>query len=276
MSEATRTNDNVTRALPLSSWAALTAAVGFLTRIPVGSAAATSSKALAGAPQYFPLVGALIGLGTSAVIAASGQLWPIWLGAIIAVAAEAWLTGALHEDAWADFCDAFGGGWNREQTLTILRDSRLGTYGALGLGLAVTLRVGALVALLGGVGLEEWPVWVSAIVASACLGRWSMVLAMVWLPIVPRRESLAQGVGGRLGLRDLAIATLWALPAAVLFAAFDPRGALLALFFVSTALVWFARLVRRRLGGITGDCAGAIGYLVNVLILLAAAAEVGA
>lgn len=253
-------------------WPAFVAAVGFLTRIPVSLPA---PEALAQCPAYFPLVGAMIGVCTATLFAACCQLWPAWLAVVIATAAEAWITGALHEDALADWCDAFGGGWTREQVLTILRDSRIGVYGALGLGLAVALRVGALVEVVAKSGLENWLQWGSVVVASACVSRWVMVLVMFWLPPVPLRESLAQGVGSRLTIRDLLLATLWTLPPIGLFAVLNPWGALLAAVLLAVTVVWFVRLVKHRLGGMTGDCAGCIGYLANVLILLAVAARNG-
>ena len=255
-------------------WTTFLTAVSFLTRIPV--AGLQPPEVLARCPAYFPLVGIIIGLGSSAVLASACLLWPAWLAVVIAVAVEAWLTGALHEDALADFCDAFGGGWDREQTLTILRDSRIGTFGATGLGLVVTLRVGALTLILQQAGLANWLWWAPAVVAAAAVGRWVMVLVMALLPVIPRREGLAQSMGGRLTSRELLLATAWALPAAALFAACDPLGALLSLLLLTAAVLWFLRLVRRRLGGTTGDCAGCIGYVANTLILLSAAAQVGA
>src|SRR5262245_41540059 len=119
---------------------AFLAAVQFLTRIPVPSFAAGREEAAADLRQgevYIPLVGGLVGLSTSGVILAATYLWPMGLAVVLGLAWEAWLTGALHEDAVADFCDAFGGGWTREEVLHILKDSRIGSFGTVGLGLAL-------------------------------------------------------------------------------------------------------------------------------------------
>jgi adenosylcobinamide-GDP ribazoletransferase len=250
---------------------ALRAAVQFLTRIPLGTRP-VDVLALARCPAYFPLVGTLIGGLAAAVLLGGGQLWPIWLAVLTALAAEALLTGALHEDGLADCCDALGGGWTRDDVLAILKDSRLGTYGALGLGLAVSLRAGALAAIVQQQGLERWPIWCAALIASAAVGRWAMVLMLVAVPPIPERESLSRSMSGSSG-RELLLATLWTLPAAVWMAVQMPEQAALAALLLALAVLWFARLVKRRLGGTTGDCLGCIAYLSQVVVLLAAAAR---
>ena len=123
-------------------------AVQFLTRLPTPPVDLTDaderSATLGQATAYFPAVGALIGLGTAGVILAAREVWPVGIAVTLGLVGEAILTGAFHEDAVADFCDAFGGGWTRDDVLRILKDSRVGAYGALGLGLAVALRGGSL------------------------------------------------------------------------------------------------------------------------------------
>lgn len=256
-----------------SVWAAFATAVQFLTRIPLPSSEHASSAALRRAPAYFPLVGALIGLSTAVVLGAASLLWPTWLAVIVALAVEARLTGALHEDALADFCDAFGGGWTRDDVLRILKDSRIGAYGVLGLVLSVTLRAGGMLVVVELVGRHNGLIWGAMIVASAALGRWMMVFMMFAVPPIAGRESLSRDVASQLTRTDLLIATLWPLPYAAVFAGYAPWQAILAGLMLLVAAIWFKRLVVRRIGGTTGDCLGAIGYLAQVLVLLAAAAR---
>jgi alpha-ribazole phosphatase len=132
------------RSVSLGHYRSLLVAVQFLTRLPTPCVAmgdeAERALILGRSAAYFPLVGALIGATTGATIRLAGQFWPIGLAVVIGLAFEALLTGAFHEDAVADFCDAFGGGWTRDDILRILKDSRLGSFGALGLILAVALR----------------------------------------------------------------------------------------------------------------------------------------
>ena len=254
-------------------WAAFVAAVQFLTRAPVSARGSLSAAALARCPIYFPLVGALIGVFTASVLGITCLVWSVWLAAIVTIAAEVRLTGALHEDALADFCDAFGGGWTRDDILTILKDSRIGVYGAIGLGLAVSLRAGAMIEIVQRYGMENWMVWASALLASSTVGRWVIVLVMVSVPPVPRRDSLSRDVGSQLNRWHLLSATLWMLPAAACLAVQLPQQAVLAAALLVPTVYGFMRLVVRRLGGITGDCLGCIGCVSQLIVLLAAAAR---
>ncbi len=143
-------------------------------------------------------MGALIGILVAASTGLGALVWPPWLAVLAALAFEAWLTGALHEDAVADFCDALGGGRTRDQVLTILKDSRIGAFGALGLLFAVSLRAAAMITLVIQWGVAGWPLWSSAFVASSATGRSVMVLAMALCSPLAGRESLALAMGGAL------------------------------------------------------------------------------
>lgn len=245
-------------------------AVQFLTRIPTPQVDLSDDDerhdALGRATAYFPLVGAMIGLATGATILACSRVWPTWLAVAIGLAFEARLTGAFHEDAVADFCDAFGGGWTRDDVLRILKDSRLGTYGTLGLGLAVALRGGALASLPAG-GL------LAASAASACLGRWAVLPAMWALPPLTDRQSLSRDVGRRLGPGRVAFGTVLALPGCAAFAIAEPLRMATALATILLAATWLVRYVRRRLGGMNGDSLGFLCYFAQILVLLAACAS---
>lgn len=255
-------------------WGAFVAAVQFLTRVPLSSSMCTRDS-LRRAPLFFPLVGTVIGGSTAGLLWLSGLLWPVWIAVILALTAELWLTGALHEDGVADFCDGFGGGWTREKILEILKDSRVGTYGMLGLGFAVALRAGSLGAVVAEYDQERWLYWATALIASAAVGRWMMVWAMVLVPPIPQRESLSEDVAGRVSWRCVALSGLGAMPAIACFAYLMPIAALLACGMVGGAQAILLSLVRQKLGGITGDCLGCVGYVSQVLVLLAAAARVG-
>jgi adenosylcobinamide-GDP ribazoletransferase len=245
------------------------AAVGFLTRVPVpgglykpGDLPALLQEAVV----FFPLVGGLIGLFTGAVIWAASHLWPIPLAVLIGLAAEAVLTGAFHEDAVADCCDGFGGGWSREDVLRIMKDSRIGSFGVLGLALALLLRAGG----LAGVDRAEL---LPVVVASSGVGRWAGLLLMAVLPPLVDREGLARDVGSRIRPWDLVAGTVLAAPAVVWYAWLEPIRfgcGLAAVLLGAGAWAWY---VRWRLGGTTGDGLGFACYLGQVLVLLAAAAQ---
>lgn len=248
-------------------WRAFWAAVEFLTRLPVPArflaTAHPEGARLQLATIYFPLVGSLIGLMTGTIIWLASHVWPAWQAVLLGLAAEAMLTGALHEDALADCCDALGGGWTRADVLRILDDSRLGTYGVLGLIVAFLLRAGSLASL-------DADLLLPAVVASATLGRWAMVLAMACLPPVPERPSLAQQAGRQSFRVHVLLGALMAVAGSVPLAMYAPGRFALSIAVILAGTAWFVGYLRRRIGGITGDAAGAVCYVSQIVVLLCA------
>jgi adenosylcobinamide-GDP ribazoletransferase len=256
--------------VPLDHYRSLLVAVQFLTRLPTPKVAmgdeAQRCKILGRSVAYFPLVGALIGAMTGATIRLGGQFWPIGLAIVIGLAFEALLTGAFHEDAVADFCDAFGGGWTRDDILRILKDSRLGSFGALGLGLALVLRGGAIASL-------QTNVLIAAVTASAALGRWAILPAMWMLPPVADRESLSRDIGRQIGSMRLLLGTVMAVPGCTWLAFISPGRLVIACAAVIALIAWLVRYVGRRLGGMNGDCLGFLCYASQVVVLLMTSAS---
>jgi adenosylcobinamide-GDP ribazoletransferase len=248
-------------------WAPPLLALQFLTRVPVPLLARLSAEqaadGLARAMAWLPPVGSLIGLVTAGVFAGACTLWPPVVAAVLALMLEGVLTGAFHEDAVADFCDAFGGTAQGETALRIMKDSRIGSYGTLGLGLAVGLRLAAIVALSPGVAI-------AAIVAAATMGRlWAVVLAAIVAPV--RGDGMAVRAGRVPGGRVLQAVVL-ALPGIVPLALLRPVPVLACLLVGGAFLLWLAGFLRRRIGGSTGDCLGFAAYVGQLVLLLAAAA----
>lgn len=234
------------------------AALVFLTRLPGGRLDASD---FAAAPGWFAVVGLGIGVALAAVWTLAGLVWPPLVAALATVAAGLLLTGALHEDGLADTFDGLGAMRTRERALEILRDSRIGSYGALALGMGLAGRVAALTALGPAV-----PV---ALIAGQGFSRVAMTLVLRRGPYL-RAAGAGSGMTGPLGagrwpllaatLAGLALG-LWALGGALV-------GGLIGLILATLALRLWAL---RRLGGITGDILGAIqvlgdlGFLLGVL-----------
>jgi adenosylcobinamide-GDP ribazoletransferase len=258
------------RSAILDQWRAWLVAVQFLTRLPTPDLKlddeAERRASLCRATAYFPVVGLLIGLITASTILLAARVWPMVIAVLLGLVVEAVLTGAFHEDAVADFCDAFGGGWTREDVLRILKDSRVGSFGALGLGLAVALRGGSLASLAPDQLL-------AAVIASASLGRWAILPAMWALPPVADRESLSRDIGRQVGPGRLAFGSVLAVPGCLGLAWQSPIRLGLALLLVVAVVGWLVVYVRRRLGGITGDCLGFVCYSSQVVVLLVAAGQ---
>jgi adenosylcobinamide-GDP ribazoletransferase len=153
----------------------------------------------------------------------------------------------------------------RSDVLRILDDSRLGSYGVLGLTLGVALRAGSIVCLTADLFLPS-------LILSAAVGRWTMVLAMAWLLPVPERPSLVHQVGHQ-GLSQVLGAAITGVPAVIPLAFLAPVRLIVALaaaVAVTAAMVYY---LRRRIGGSTGDCLGAICYLSQLAVLLCCAAR---
>lgn len=249
-------------------WWALITAIQFLTRVPVSSRLA-DAQSLRDCPRYFPLVGGMIGVITVGMVWSTSLVWPVWLAVIVALALELRLTGAMHEDALADCCDAFGGGWTRERVLEIMKDSRLGTYGVLGIVSAVAIRAGATIQLLNVIGPSDLLHWAVVMIASGVIGRWVILVVMWLVPPIEQRESLSRDVGQQMQFKDVLIGSVWAVPTFFAWAYLQPWQSLAGVVGLMILVVWFRGLVLRKLGGITGDCLGSVGYLGQLVVLLA-------
>jgi adenosylcobinamide-GDP ribazoletransferase len=235
-----------------------------LTRLPVPGGmnqAGADRSLLRGAVLFFPLVGGLIGLLTGAVVWAASYVWPMPLAVLLGLGMEAILTGAFHEDAVADCCDGFGGGWTREDVLRIMKDSRIGSFGMLGLTLAVLLRAACLIAL-------DRSVLVPVAAAAAGLGRWAGLVVLAAVPPVQDHDGLSRAVGERMRPWQLVAGTVLAAPTVAWYAWLEPIRLGWGVAAVLVGAGGWAWYVRQRLGGTTGDCLGFACYMGQFLVLL--------
>lgn len=262
------------RRVSLAWWVPPVLAVQFLTRLPVPGTARLSrdqvATGLVRAVAWFPLVGALVGAITAGVALGAQLLWPTIVAVLIAVVVEARLTGAFHEDALADFCDAFGGGQSADDVRRIMKDSRIGSYGAVALVLGLGLRAALMLTVLD----RMTPAMAAAtIVAAACFGRLVVVVLMLLVAPAAGGGGLAKDVGSGVGPTTLAMALATALPGLLGFAGHQPMAFATATGMTAVFLIWFRRLLLRRIGGSTGDCLGFAAYAGQLIVLLAATAS---
>jgi adenosylcobinamide-GDP ribazoletransferase len=164
-----------------------------------------------------------------------------------------YLTGAFHEDGWSDMVDGFGGGWERTQILAIMKDSRIGSFGAIAL---VMLLLARFCALIEFAWLEIPPV----LLAGHTVSRFAATTLLRGLDYV-RDEGKAKPLATRIGWGELAFAGFTALLPLLLL---PPGEAVLGYVFAALATVWLARMFRNRIGGYTGDCLGATQQLSEV------------
>lgn len=238
-------------------------AVQFLTRAPTPALPGFEPDWISRSARYFPLVGLLVGGVCAAVFWGASQLWSGALPALLAVGVGVLVTGAFHEDGLADTFDGLGGGGTPERRLEIMKDSRIGTYGALALGLVLATKVAALATLPAGLG--AW-----TLVAAHAGGRGASVLTM-------RALAYVRDVDG--GKWNPAPSDLgfWEVLAAVTFAALplalSPAGVVAQGLLAGALLALVLTLAARRLlGGYTGDVLGAIEQMFELGFTLGVAA----
>lgn len=232
----------------------LLAAIGFLTRLPVPTRVFVEARAQSQSLAWYPAVGLLLG-GLLCVAAWALQGLPPLLGSTILVATWVLLTGALHLDGLADSADAWVGGLgDRLRTLAIMKDPACGPAGVVALVLVLLAKVAALASLPA-------PSWIALLLAPL-VARMALTAAFVTTPYV-RNGGLGSGL---VGAPRIACALGLALGAAVCMA-LGWRGAV-ALTVAAVVFVLWRRACMQRLGGITGDTAGALAELVEVAVLM--------
>ena len=244
-------------------------ALQFLTRVPIPPSVGFREAWLHDSARHFPAVGLLVGGAGAAVLALGALLFPLPLAVLLSMAATVLLTGAFHEDGVADTCDALGGAVTRERALAIMKDSRIGTYGALGLGFTLAIKAAALTAL-AGIGID-WAV--VALVVGHAASRTASVALIHALPYAGDPEhAKAKPLAQRIGRLGLAVACAWTVTAsmAAVAAGFSGgwpalgSGVLAAALTAWACACWF----RRRLGGVTGDTLGATQGFSEVALYL--------
>ncbi len=247
------------------SWYHLLAAIQFLTRIPVPSFP-YEDDALARSVKFFPLVGLLVGALAALLNHLTAPHLPRLVAAVLLVIFLVAITGCFHEDALADTFDGFGGGWNREQILTILKDSRIGSYGGAALALSLVARV----ALLASLPASEVT---RTLIAAHVLCRWTTLPLSYFL--APARTEPSQGARlAKLTSRgSLAIGTALALAIAIAALGVHAIAPILLAILITCASGWYYNL---RIQGVTGDCFGCTNQLSELLVYLAGVWTLGA
>jgi len=240
-------------------------ALSFFTRIPVRLPDDIQPEMLNKASRYFALVGLIIGGLTALVFVMLAGLLPMSLAILIAMACSLLLTGAFHEDGWADVWDGFGGGWTVEQKLNIMKDSRLGTYGAAALFFILMIKYQSLV-LLSDTSDATWTLVMAFLLAHTLSRAVSTSLIFSMEYVSEDAKSKVKPLAQHLSVNSLLI--LLITGSVVLFAllpALDCLILIVSLWLMRLLLiVWF----NRQLGGFTGDCLGAAQQILEVAIYI--------
>jgi adenosylcobinamide-GDP ribazoletransferase len=242
-------------------WTELPLAISFLTILPVIDQRPASEETVAASFAWFPIVGCLIGLALAGEDWLLAHFFAQVVRSVLIVLSLTVLTGAVHLDGLADTADALGAGRDRERALDILRDSRVGTFGASAIFFDLTLKILALSTLAGA---RRY----AALIIAPTLARFAMVMVGVGIPYL--RESGAgtaflnsQSLGWR---RRVAVIFL-IIYCAILLSPFRTVGALAV--SVALLIAFLMHLFYRRwLGGVTGDLIGACGEVIEITVLL--------
>lgn len=230
-------------------------AVRFLTFIPLPARDASWEEVGRGT-AYFPLVGTLLGSILVLADALLGKIWSRLLVSALLVVLWVILTGGLHLDGLADTVDGLRGGRGREQQLAIMKDSRLGTFGGVAIFCLLILKL----ALVNELSLAWYG---RGLLLAPTLGRWAMVYS-IWAFPSARPGGTGSIFKEHSGLRELVLATVLALGAAILFFHLWGLAILAGLWLAVTLFGW---TLTRTLGGLTGDTYGALCETSEVLVL---------
>ena len=246
-------------------------ALQFMTRVPVPRWVGFEPEWLNRSARHFAGVGMLVGGFAAGVLWAASRLWPMPVAVGVSMAATLWLTGAFHEDGFADTCDGLGGAVSRERALEIMKDSRIGAYGAIGIVMMLGLKAATLATLPLAAALP-------ALVLGHTASRAAATALMLVLPYAgdaahAKAKPLAQHVGAAEGIGaalwvGLVCVGLWALDRT----ATPALGA--GLVGAAVAAMVCARWLQRRLGGFTGDALGATQQITELVLLLGVSATV--
>ena len=243
-------------------------AIQFFTRIPVPAWVGHSAQQLEQAARYFPLVGICVGALSAVMLWLGAQVLPLSLAVGLSMAASILITGAFHEDGLSDFADGMGGGHTLEKTLAIMKDSRVGAYGVIALVLVLLLKYLALLALGDKHAL---PLLAAALIAAHSVSRLMAASIMLTQRYIREDDSArAKPAAQQISATSFAIALLTGIAAVgILFAAGVHVVAIFAA--VAAALLmrsYLAWRLKKRLGGYTGDCLGAVQQLSELAFYL--------
>ena len=246
-------------------------AIMFYTRIPAPKGIPYSQPHLNRSRKYFPLIGIIIGLIFSGIYAISSVCFSPTLSTLLAMCATILATGAFHEDGFADSCDGFGGGWSKEQVLTIMKDSRVGTYATVGLFFMFSIKIFTLVEIAQSLSFSLFSVCVicantiSRQLSSSAIDHFEYVQDIDASKVKPMTESLMTN-NDKLTSYSISLTSLIAM----MFVSF--WGSIISILIASAGAYTFLNYSKKRIGGYTGDVLGASQQISEVLFLLSIAA----
>jgi adenosylcobinamide-GDP ribazoletransferase len=257
-------SEHLSKCIDIRRWSTrqlrlLFVALQFFTRLPIPSWVGFDELSLQNAARFFPLIGWIVAAFTCVVYGGASILWPHSVAVLLSVIGGMLMTGALHEDGFADVCDGFGGGMSAQRVLEIMKDSRIGVYGAIGSGLLLGLKCATLF------NLPVHAVF-AALLAAHPLSRLFSIL-LIWRLDYVGGEGKASVLARKMTTGEFLFGLITGIvPVLVLGLAGAMRWATItvAVLLAIMATLYLSNMFLRRIGGYTGDCLGAVQQVTEV------------
>lgn len=238
-------------------------ALQFFTRVPIPRWVGFEPEWLHHASRYFAVVGIVVGTVTATIYALAALVFPPVVAVLLSTIAGIYLTGAFHEDGFADTCDGLGGGMSKARVLEIMTDSRIGAYGAIGIGLLLALKIAALASM---------PTQLATIALFVAHPLSRLVsTALIWRLDYVKGEGKAKPLAQKMTTVEFMIAAATVLVPiffACVVSGLSWKAALVSVAASALAASWLARKFVTRIGGYTGDCLGAVQQVSEVAVYL--------
>lgn len=234
-------------------------ALMFFTRIPCPQWIDHNPEILNKSSRYFSLIGILVGVLSGLTLWVTAIFVPKEIALILSVITSVLVTGAFHEDGFADVCDGFGGGWTKEKILSIMKDSRLGTYGLIGLLLLLGLKFFT----LNHLTIHEITI---LLITGHAISRFMATLLIYTTPYVQDIDkSKIKPSAKSIHFKDVLICGLIAIIPMFLF---NHNASFILILPLLVAVYQLRKYFMKWIGGHTGDCAGATQQITEVLFYL--------
>ncbi|TAF44223.1 MAG: adenosylcobinamide-GDP ribazoletransferase [Sphingobacteriales bacterium] len=234
-------------------------ALMFFTRLPCPASTDHSEEYLNRASKYFTLVGVLVGSLVALSYWLFNFIFSSDISILMAFVVSILLTGAFHEDGFADVCDGFGGGWTKEKILEIMKDSRLGTYGVVGLVLIFGLKY----VCLTNISTQIMGI---TLISAHAISRLTAV-SLIYTEQYAREDLLskAKPLATKMSHNDFALACIFGLSPLFLFGNYAVFLVLIPLLLLKLYFSWY---FKKWIGGYTGDCLGAVQQMAEIVFYL--------
>jgi len=234
-------------------------ALMFFTCLPCPKWTAYSDELMYSCTRYFPLIGIVIGSIGAGIFYLCSLIFPFSIAIMLSMVSTVLATGAMHEDGLADACDAFGGGWTKEKILMIMTDSRLGTFGTVGLLGTLSLKYCC---------LTQMPprLIIPSLIVAHSLSRCAAVTMLYNLPYVRNTsDGKSKPAMKKMSSKSLIIASIWGVLPLLLY---KNAWAFLVLLPMLAVMFLLTRYFKKWIGGQTGDCGGAAQQICEIVFYL--------